>query len=171
MSSVYVVCWIILQTFQTYFVYRQTMWTLIWLLLEEQSDIGPHCLQKWLKNHKQMTKQTTIVVIGSLRVKGIWIWLADLPFLLNLSVFLLDHFFHMVDKFLWLPVYFTAYKALSKKSSTKTKRQENVPMGANSFLLTLVLLNPDLSCLCKQCRSRSVGFWRSQLIWICTVCH
>ena len=37
--------------------------------------------------------------------------------------------------------------------------------------LTLVLLNPDMSCLCKQCRSRSVGFWRSQLIWICTVCH
>ena len=28
-----------------------------------------------------------------------------------------------------------------------------------------------MSCLCKQCRSRSVGFWRSQLIWICTVCH
>ena len=23
----------------------------------------------------------------------------------------------------------------------------------------------------KQCRSRSIGFWRSQLIWICTVCH
>ena len=36
---------------------------------------------------------------------------------------------------------------------------------------TLVLLNPDMSCLCKQCRSRSVGFWRSQLIWISTVCH
>ena len=36
---------------------------------------------------------------------------------------------------------------------------------------TLVLLNPDIPCLCKQCRSRSVGFWRSQLIWICTVCH
>ena len=35
--------------------------------------------------------------------------------------------------------------------------------------LTLVLLNPDIPCLCKQCRSRSVGFWRrSQLIWICT---
>ena len=39
------------------------------------------------------------------------------------------------------------------------------------FCLTLFLLNPDMSCLCKQCRSRSVGFWRSQLIWICTVCH
>ena len=24
--------------------------------------------------------------------------------------------------------------------------------------LNLVLLNPDMSCLCKQCRSRSVGF-------------
>ena len=37
--------------------------------------------------------------------------------------------------------------------------------------LTLVLLNPDMPCLRKQCRSRSDGFWRSQLIWICTVCH
>ena len=39
-----------------------------------------------------------------------------------------------------------------------------------AWLLTLVLLNPDMPCLCKQCRSRSVGFW-SHLIWICTVCH
>ena len=30
--------------------------------------------------------------------------------------------------------------------------------------ITLVLLNPDIPCLCKQCRSRSVGFLRSQLI-------
>ena len=37
--------------------------------------------------------------------------------------------------------------------------------------LTLVLLSPDILYICKQCRSRSVGFWRSQLIWICTVCH
>ena len=35
--------------------------------------------------------------------------------------------------------------------------------------LTLVLLNLDRPCFCKQCRSRSGG--RSQLIWICTVCH
>ena len=38
-------------------------------------------------------------------------------------------------------------------------------------LLTLVLLNLDIPCLCKQCRSWAVGFWRSQLIWICAVCH
>ena len=44
MSSVYVVSWIFLQTFQTYFCIQansvdpdQT--------LEEQSDLGPHCLQ------------------------------------------------------------------------------------------------------------------------------
>ena len=30
---------------------------------------------------------------------------------------------------------------------------------------------PGYTLFCKQCRSRSVGFWRSQLIWICTVCH
>ena len=48
MSSVYVVCWIFLQTFQTYFRNRQTVWTQIRLLLKEQSDLGPHCLQKWL---------------------------------------------------------------------------------------------------------------------------
>ena len=30
-----------------FFAYRQTVWTLIRLLLEEQSDLGSHCLQKW----------------------------------------------------------------------------------------------------------------------------
>ena len=42
-----------------------------------------------------------------------------------------------------------------------------------SNILTPVLLNPDIPFLCKQCSSKSVGFWRfrSQLIWICTVCH
>ena len=48
MSPVYAVCWILLETFQTYFAYRQTVWILIRLLLEEPSDLGPHCLQKLL---------------------------------------------------------------------------------------------------------------------------
>ena len=34
--------------FSNLFAYRQTVWTRIRLLLEEQSDLGPHCLQKWL---------------------------------------------------------------------------------------------------------------------------
>ena len=40
---------------------------------------------------------------------------------------------------------------------------KNQVRSANSLILTLVLLNPDISYLYKQCRSRSVGFWRSQL--------
>ena len=36
-------------------------------------------------------------------------------------------------------------------------------------ILTLVLLNLDMPCFCKQCRSRSVGFCRSKLIWLYTV--
>ena len=50
MLFVYVVFWIFLQTFQTYFCIQvnsvdpdQTA-----PLLEEQSDLGPHCLKKWL---------------------------------------------------------------------------------------------------------------------------
>ena len=30
------------------FAYRQTVWTQIRLLLKEQSDLDPHCLQQWL---------------------------------------------------------------------------------------------------------------------------
>ena len=32
--------------FKPIFARRQTVWTQIRLLLEEQSDLGPHCLQK-----------------------------------------------------------------------------------------------------------------------------
>ena len=34
--------------FNPIFAYRQTVWTQTRLLLEEQSDLGPHRLQKWL---------------------------------------------------------------------------------------------------------------------------
>ena len=46
-----------------------------------------------------------------------------------------------------------------------------IDMVIKGHLLTIVLLSLDIPCLCKQCRSRSIGFFRSQLIWICTVCH
>ena len=45
MSSVYVVCWIFLQTFQTYFCIQANS---VDPDQKEQSDLGPHCLQKWL---------------------------------------------------------------------------------------------------------------------------
>ena len=44
MSSVYVFCCIFLQTFQTYLLHMGKQCG----PLEEQSDLGPHRLQKWL---------------------------------------------------------------------------------------------------------------------------
>ena len=68
MSSAYVICWIFLQTFQTYFCIQansvdpdQT---------ENQTDLDPHCLQKWLFKSQADDKADDNVVIGSLRVKG-----------------------------------------------------------------------------------------------------
>ena len=47
MSSVYVICWIFLQTFQTYFCIQAKQCG-PWSDSSEQSDLGPHFLQKWL---------------------------------------------------------------------------------------------------------------------------
>ena len=52
MSSVYVVCWIFLQTFWTYFCIQANSVDpdqtapkgAVW----SAPDLGPHCLQKWL---------------------------------------------------------------------------------------------------------------------------
>ena len=38
-------------------------------------------------------------------------------------------------------------------------RLQQIFLGA----LTHVMLNPYISCLCKQCSSRSVGFWRNTI--------
>ena len=80
--------------FKPSFAYRQTVWTLIRLLLKEQSDLGPHCLQKWLLKSQADTKQT-IVVTGALRVKTD-IWLKKMHLIRNCeSIFLFrcGHFF------------------------------------------------------------------------------
>ena len=84
MSSVYVVCWIFLQTFQTYFCIQansvdpdQTapkgaVWSGSTLFAKND-----------FKNHKQMTKQTTMVVTGALRVKWFTIPVSVLATLVN----------------------------------------------------------------------------------------
>ena len=59
-------------------------------------------------------------------------------------------------------------KWLSEKCLKQSS--ENISIFLVSCL-RLVLLNSYISCFGKQCRSKSVGFWRSQLICICTVCH
>ena len=66
MSSVYVVCWIFLQTFQTYFCIQANS------VDPDQSLIWVHTV---CKNDFWNHKQTTIVVIGSLRVNTQpWYW-------------------------------------------------------------------------------------------------
>ena len=70
MSSLYVVCWIVLQTFLTYFCQQANS--------VDPDQIAPRgavwsgstlFAKNDFKNHKQMRKQTTIVVLGSLNVK------------------------------------------------------------------------------------------------------
>ena len=56
--------------------------------------------------------------------------------------------------------------SICKGCSLKQKKNNNMKIKFNPSLA-----EHDMPCLSKQCRSRSVGFWRSRLIWICTVCH
>ena len=71
MSTAYVVCCIFLQTFQTYILYigkqcgpRSERSSLIW--------VHTVCNNDFLSS-RQKTKQTTIVVIGALRVNTCWV--------------------------------------------------------------------------------------------------
>ena len=70
MSSVNVVCWMFLQTFQTYFCIQTTSVGPDQTAPKGAVWSGSTLFAKMtFKNHKQMTKQTTSVVICSLRVK------------------------------------------------------------------------------------------------------
>ena len=54
---------------------------------------------------------------------------------------------------------FLAWKKKKKNlGKFQNEKKNNFKTFSSSQVLTLVLLNPDMSCLCKQCRSRSVGF-------------
>ena len=61
--------------------------------------------------------------------------------------------------------------SLTKICQSVKEISKSLYLPRNKVILTLFLLILDIPCLCKQCRSRSAGFWRSWLIWICTVYH
>ena len=57
------------------------------------------------------------------------------------------------------------------QESQNTEELPRCVLKADKFNLNPALAEHDMHCLSKQCRSRSVGFFRSQLIWTFTVCH
>ena len=56
-----------------FFAYRQTVWTLIRLLLEDQSDLGPHYLQKILLKSQADGKADDNCYDCGLRVKCVYV--------------------------------------------------------------------------------------------------
>ena len=69
---------------------------------------------------------------------------------------------HLVSKFQISRLFRHTFSSLFVKKITCVLG--SCYLHCNETSLTLVLLNPDMPCLFKQCR-------RSQLICICTVCH
>ena len=67
----------------------------------------------------------------------------------------------------FLPTLFSGNSANQNRWSTKIP----IILQDSSACFNPSLAKHIMPCLNKQCRSRSVGFWRSQLIWICTVFH
>ena len=67
-------------------------------------------------------------------------------------------------------------KIVNRYTMYESKYMQSLKQFAVHEVFSVYVLNhcpaePGYTLLCKQCRSRSVGFWRNQLIWICTVCH
>ena len=68
MSSAEYVC----KVFKSIFAYRQTVWTLISLLLEEQTDQGSRCLQKWRLKSQADDKADDMSMLNYLFARYIW---------------------------------------------------------------------------------------------------
>ena len=62
----------------------------------------------------------------------------------------------------WMPF---CYFRISLPLITSYIDSDIIHLLRNSWL-TLVLLNLDMSCLCEQCRSRSVGFWCEGAVYL-----
>ena len=137
------------------FAYRQTVWTSIRLLLKEQSDLGPYFLQKWLLK-SQSDEKATIVVIGSLRFKAEvsrmknWFKPPEFsywPFKGSSSVVVLcasvvSYVAFVLSLLFLISPFFGASGGLCMIVA--------FPGYLHIFLLTLVLLSSDMSCLLKK---------------------
>ena len=71
---------------------------------------------------------------------------------------------------LWWFVVFSVTRLNASEGLFSSKAPELL-FSCKTVKLLIVLLNQDIHCLYKQCRSWSFGFRRSQLIGICIFCH
>ena len=161
------------------------MWTQIWLLLlEEQSDLGPHCLpvcknrfEKFSRIFSRRHKQTTFSdagFLGVLRVNHLQIsHIHCFLYKVGLCQEKKNVFEH------WFGSQASAWPSgtpnlrRSQDPRFKSHLRQNsadvctvlqcsepfiITPSSSGYNLTLVLLNPNMPCLYQQCRSRSVGF-------------
>ena len=73
------------------------------------------------------------------------------------------HYDEIGGDFLWPPDSAIKWNKIHKCDTRYMNIARHRSLGITDFIKIHILND-------KQCRSRSVGFFRSQLIWICTVC-
>ena len=82
-----------------------------------------------------------------------------------------------IGMFLWCMVFIFLHRNICCDYSLEAPQRGTFNVSTHNICfqiliwilcLILDLLNPDMPYLYKQCSSRSAGFLRSQLIWICT---
>ena len=118
----------------------QTVQILISWLLQKPTDLDLHCLQNRIYPG---SAGQGLRVASEHRVKLVDCWSA----LNSLVSYTTDHSKAVV------PVLLILFVALDVIPGNSLRW----------FISILVLLNPDIPCLWKQCRSRSVGFWRLEV--------
>ena len=128
---------------------KQTMEVLV-RLHQSQADLGPNCLL-----HFAWGSFSRVVVI-----KHVWTIIFHILF----RTWCLENYVKLTIKV--LPSVNCLVNLSIGWAIVITCHMLALPYHFNPSLA-----EHDMPCLSKQCRSRSVGFWRSQLIWICTVCH
>ena len=90
----------------------------------------------------------------------------------DISCKLGDNLHKMLNSIFWKRNKKNISKCSLLKFLSSMRNVNKLPYAWNkNYQYWNLLLNLDMPCLSKQCRSRSAGFFRSQLIWIYTVYH
>ena len=153
--------------FKPIFAYRQTVWTQIRLLLKEQSDLGPHCLQKWLLKSQAMTKQLHLKMSSVYVV--CWIFLQTFQTYFCIQANSVDPDQTAPKGAVWSGSTLFAKMTFKITSNDKATASENVVCLCRLLNILANFSNLFLHTG-KQCGPRSDCSQRSSLIWVHTVC-